>query len=187
MAIIQQITIPFTIGKLNSLSKGFYIFSTHEYYKTAYCNALTTITSANYLNENGIEFSCRIPISEQYIFNGPVKVTSFSDNIYAKVVKDNGETVIDYISIYFTTEKNPKINNNTNFNDNEENEKIGEDEDEEEEEEEKDEKQNQKTYEKIGNYEEETQSITSSTSSKANPVSTSSNKPISSSASPSKA
>ena len=81
VAIIQQITIPFTIGKLNSLSKGFYTFSTHEYYKTAYCNSLTTITSANYLNENGIEFSCSIPISEQYIFNGPVKVTSFSDNI----------------------------------------------------------------------------------------------------------
>ena len=58
-----------------------------------------------------------------------------------KYVKDNGETITDYISIYFTTEKNPQINNGQNFNDNEENEKIGENEDEEEEEEIKDEKQ----------------------------------------------
>ena len=150
VTIMQQITVPFVVGKLSYLNKGFYTFAPHEYYKMAFCSASTTLTSENYLNSNGIEFKCNIPISEQYIFNGPVKVTSFSDNIYAKVVKDNGETIIDYISIYFTTEKNPQINDGQNFNDNEENEKIGENEEEEEEEEINDENPIQNNEEKIG-------------------------------------
>ena len=105
ITIMQQITVPFVVGKLNSLHNAFYSFARHEYYKMAFCSASTAITSENYLNSKGIEFECKIPISEQYIFNGPVKVTSFSDNVYAKIVKDNGETITDYISIYFSSSK----------------------------------------------------------------------------------
>lgn len=76
----------------------------HEYYKLAFCYPLEDITSSNYLDKNGIDFKCNIPISEQYVFNGPLKVFTFTDNIYAKVTTDNKDNTIDFISMYFSIE-----------------------------------------------------------------------------------
>ena len=124
--LMQNITMPFKVGHLTNLIND-NIFEIHEFYKFAFCYPLETINSINYLNESGIDFLCNIPISEQYIFNGPLKISTFSDNIYTKITDENK---IDFISIYFTTEKNPS------FNENIEEEDEGEEEEEEEEEEE---------------------------------------------------
>lgn len=179
ISLLQQITIPFTIKKLNTISQGFYTYYTHEYYKTAFCSPSTTITSSNYLNSKGIDFKCNIPISEQYIFNGPVKVTSFSDDIYTKVINDENESKIGYISIYFSTEKDPKINENQNYND-DENEKIEDKDKEDDEEEEENQDQNKNTKGKF--IEEEEEPKTQSTTKNSNPADSSPNKPETSSA-----
>ena len=112
ISLLQNITMPFHIGKLHLLSKSDDNFYSHEYYKTAFCYSLETIKSTNYNKEDGFNFKCNIPLTEKYLFNGPVKIYTFSDNIFSKVVADNKDTNFDYISIYFTTEKNPSVNLN---------------------------------------------------------------------------
>ena len=108
--LMQNITMPFVLGVLQTLLKVNFMFQSHEYYKLAFCHPLEDITSANYLKEGGIDFHCHIPISDNYIFNGPMKVKTFSDNVYAKVSSENKEDKTDLISIYFSTEKNPILN-----------------------------------------------------------------------------
>ena len=136
ITFMQNITLPFLIGKLRSLSNTMDIFYDDTYYKNAFCYPLEDLTYSNYLNENGIDFKCNIPISEQYIFNGPLKITDFTDNIYAKVVSDNTE--IDYISIYFTVQKDAQVNKGEDDTDDEE-EKIDENDDDDFDEEEEEE------------------------------------------------
>ena len=116
ITLLQNITMPFILGSIkivNSLDN----YISHAYYKSAFCYSLEEITSNNYLKESGFDFKCNILLYDQHIFNGPLKVWTFSDNIYAQIEKNN-EKVIDYISIYFSTEKNPKVNKN--FDDNSE-------------------------------------------------------------------
>jgi len=175
---LQNMTLPFYIGTLHQYIETMNMYYMHEYYKLAFCYPLEDITSSNYLDKNGIDFKCNIPISEQYIFNGPVKVTSFSDDIYSKVINDENESKTGYISIYFSTEKDPKINENQNYND-DENEKI-EDKDKEDDEEEENEDQNKNTKGKF--IEEEEESKTQSTTKNSNPADSSPNKPETSSA-----
>ena len=129
---LQNITVPFLIGQLKSIIKNKYI--RHEYYKMAFCYLIDGINSTNYLNEEGLDFHCNIPISEQYIFNGPLKIKTFSDNIYAEISSKNEDT-IDIISIYFTTEMNPILNedNDVMTNEDEDDESDNDDEDFEEE------------------------------------------------------
>ena len=110
--LMQNITMPFVVGVLQTLIKVNFMYQSHEYYKLAFCHPLEDITSANYLKEGGIDFHCDIPISDNYIFNGPMKVKTFSDNVYAKVTSATDEDKIDFISIYFSTEKNPVLNQN---------------------------------------------------------------------------
>ena len=129
---MQNITMPFVIGPLQSLVKNNILYKSHEYYKMAFCFSDEKINSNNYQKENGINFHCDIPISEQYIFNGPLKINTFSDNIYAKVSSDKGNDNIDYISLYFTTEKNPVLNTNSEIIDEQDNMEEDDDEDEDE-------------------------------------------------------
>ena len=110
--LMQNITMPFVVGVLQTLIKVNFMYQSHEYYKLAFCHPLEDITSVNYLKEGGIDFHCDIPISDNYIFNGPMKVKTFSDNVYAKVTSATDEDKIDFISIYFSTEKNPVLNQN---------------------------------------------------------------------------
>ena len=114
---MQNITMPFLIGPIQSLVQTDVKYTSHEYYKTAFCYPMETITSANYQKEEGIDFHCNIPISDQYIFNGPLRVSTFFDKVYANVSTGNDEDDdIDYISVYFTTEKKPSLNpNNDDF------------------------------------------------------------------------
>ena len=108
---MQNITMPFMIGTMTSLIKG-NNFESDGYYKTAFCYPLYEINTTNYLREEGIDFHCNIPISEQYIFNGPLKISTFSDNIYAKISSEVDGEKTDIISLYFTTEKNPILKDN---------------------------------------------------------------------------
>ena len=55
----------------------------------AFCYPINEINSNNYLNKEGLEFYCNIPISDQYIFNGPLKIKTFSDNIFATFLSKN--------------------------------------------------------------------------------------------------
>ena len=110
--LMQNITMPFVVGVLQTLIKVNFMYQSHEYYKLAFCHPLEDITSDNYLKEGGIDFHCDIPISDNYIFNGPMKIKTFSDNVYAKVSSANEGDKIDFISIYFSTEKNPVLNQN---------------------------------------------------------------------------
>ena len=114
---MQNITMPFLIGPIQTLVQTDVKYQSHEYYKTAFCYPMETITSANYQKEEGIDFHCNIPISDQYIFNGPLRVSTFFDRVYANVSIGNEEDDdIDYISVYFTTEKKPVLNpNNDDF------------------------------------------------------------------------
>ena len=118
--LMQNITMPFVVGILQTLLKVNFIYQSHKYYKLAFCQPLEDITSANYLKEGGIDFHCNIPISDNYIFNGPMKVKTFSDNVYAKVSSANDEDKTDFISIYFSTEKNPILNQDDEIIENEE-------------------------------------------------------------------
>ena len=110
--LMQNISMPFLIGPMQSLINLNIRFSSHDYYKNAFCHPINDpiINSTNYLKEGGIDFQCDVPISEQYIFNGPLRRRSFSDNIYAEVSSGTEEDVIDYISLFFTTEKEPNFN-----------------------------------------------------------------------------
>ena len=145
---LQNITMPFLIGPLKSLIKSNYIY--HEYYKMAFCYPIDEINSTNYLNDEGIDFYCNIPISDQYIFNGPLKIKTFSDNIFAhtssKIENDN----IDIISLYFTIEKAPILNENNDFN-----VKDGEEEEDDDEDYEEEKESIDKEEEDDENYEEE--------------------------------
>ena len=125
VSFLQNITMPFILGKLQLLGKNSDNYYSHEYYKTAFCYPTEDIKNTNYDKEEGFDFNCNIPLSEKYLFNGPLKIYSFSDNIYAKVVNNNKETNIDYISIYFSTEKNPNLNENPEEVVEESEEKIG--------------------------------------------------------------
>ena len=129
ISFLQNITMPFVIGPLQSLITSNIKFKSHDYYNMAFCYPNQKINSTNYLNEEGINFHCNIPISDQYIFNGPLRITSFSDNIYSKI-NDVEEESTEIISIYFTTEKNPILNGNNKdiIKDNEE-ENLEDDED----------------------------------------------------------
>ena len=117
--LMQNITMPFFIGPILSLIKSSFIYETHEYYKLAFCYPLYSINVSSYLKEEGIDFRCDIPISEQYIFNGPLKIRTFSDNVYAKISEGNEDDSIEFLSIYFTTEKNPILNENKEEGENE--------------------------------------------------------------------
>ena len=119
---LQNITMPFKIRPFNSL-ESVWNYIVHEYYKFAFCSPLKIINSTNYEKEEGFDFICKIPISDQYIFNGPLRITTFSDNVYSSISE---EDKTDFISIYFTTDQNPRLKDN--------NEIIDEGEEEEEEE-----------------------------------------------------
>ena len=146
----QNITMPFFIAPLRSLIKN--KFEKHEYYKMAFCYPINEINSNNYLNKEGLEFYCNIPISDQYIFNGPLKIKTFSDNIFATFLSKNESNITELISIYFTTEKDPVLNEDNDLS-TEEEEDDDDDEDFEEEEEEK--KNNKDEEEKEEKNEEE--------------------------------
>ena len=127
---MQNITMPFMIGPMTSLIKN-NNFKSDRYYKMAFCYPLYEINTTNYLREDGIDFHCNIPISEQYIFNGPLKISTFSDNIYAKISSEVDGEKTDIISIYFTTEKAPVlIDNIEDFKEGEKEEDDDEDDDE---------------------------------------------------------
>ena len=132
---LQNITMPFTLGSISTIIKELDIFNSHKYYKLAFCYPLEDINSLNYQNPNGTDFKCNIPISEQYVFNGPLKIVPFSDNVYAKVNTPEKGIEIDYISLYFTTEKNATVKTSDEDDDEEEEKIKDEDSDEEEEEE----------------------------------------------------
>ena len=146
ITLMQNITMPFLIGPLQSLIKPYMQYQTHEYYKTAFCHPINNmnINSTNYLKEGGIDFHCDIPISDQYIFNGPLKIRSFSDYIYSEVSSGNEDNAIDYISIFFTTEKNPTFNTNNGF-EGEEKEDNNVDDDDDDDDFEEEEKTNEKS------------------------------------------
>ena len=130
ISFLQNITMPFVIGPLQTLITNDIKYKSHEYYNMAFCYPNEKINSKNYLNEEGINFHCNIPISDQYIFNGPLRITSFTDNIYSKIM-DEEEDNTEIISIYFSTEKSPILNENKEEikEDNEEEYLEGEDED----------------------------------------------------------
>ena len=124
ISFLQNITIPFTIGNLQTIGSGLKNYYQHEYYKTAFCYPMEEIKSTNYQKADGFDFKCNIPLKENYLFNGPLKIYTFSDNIYAKITSEANSEKTDYISIYFSTEKNPSINNNIDENTEEKGEKI---------------------------------------------------------------
>ena len=124
ISFLQNITIPFTIGNLQTIGSGLNNYYRHEYYKTAFCYPMEEIKSTNYQKADGFDFKCNIPLKENYLFNGPLKIYTFSDNIYAKITSDANSEKTDYISIYFSTEKNPSINNNIDENTEEKGTKI---------------------------------------------------------------
>ena len=121
---LQNITMPFAIGNLQTIGNNLNNYYRHEYYKTAFCYPLQELKSTNYQKEDGFDFKCNIPLKENYLFNGPVKIYTFSDNIYSKITSDTNNERMDYISIYFSTEQNPSINQNPGESFEEKDEKI---------------------------------------------------------------
>ena len=121
---LQNITMPFAIGNLQTIGNNLNNYYLHEYYKTAFCYPLQELKSTNYQKEDGFDFKCNIPLKENYLFNGPVKIYTFSDNIYSKITSDTNNERMDYISIYFSTEQNPSINQNPGESFEEKDEKI---------------------------------------------------------------
>ena len=116
--IMQNITMPFYLGSLNSFQKNIK-YDIHKYYKMAFCHPISAINTTNYENGEDIKFHCNIPISDEYIFNGPLKVFTFSDNVYSRLYFENdNNSTVDFVSIYFTTQKNPILGSNQiEFND----------------------------------------------------------------------
>ncbi len=121
---LQEIVMPFTISPLGSF-KNSNNFQVHVYYKFAFCSPLHNINSTNYLKEDGIDFICNIPISDQYILNGPIKIHTFSDVVYSRIYDEDKP---DFISIYLTTDQNPRLKDDSII---EEEDKEGEEEGEE--------------------------------------------------------
>ena len=121
---LQNITMPFAIGNLQTIGNNLNNYYRHEYYKIAFCYPLQELKSTNYQKEDGFDFKCNIPLKENYLFNGPVKIYTFSDNIYSKITSDTNNERMDYISIYFSTEQNPSINQNPGESFEEKDEKI---------------------------------------------------------------
>ena len=123
--LIQNITLPISIGELKIFGKS-NINENYEnnYYKYAFCYLSETISRENYLKAEGLEFKCNIPIIESSIFNGPVKIKTFSDNIYASVTNEDKN---NYISIYFLIDSKPNIFDEVNEKDSSLNNEIKKD------------------------------------------------------------
>ena len=123
--LMQNITLPISIGELKILGKS----NTDEdnennIYKYAFCYPSETISSENFLKEGGLEFKCNIPIIENSIFNGPVKIKTFSDNIFSSVTNEDKKK---YISIYFLIDSKPNTFNGDDENDSSINDQIKKD------------------------------------------------------------
>ena len=123
--LMQNITLPISIGELTMLGKS----NTNEnyennYYKYAFCYPSEAISPENYLKAGGLEFKCNIPIIEESIFNGPVKIKTFSDNIFSSITNEDKNK---YISIYFLIDSKPNIFSEIDDNDSSINNEIKKD------------------------------------------------------------
>ena len=118
ISLFQNITVPLSIGELKILDKyNPDDYKKNNYYRFAFCYPLEEINDENYLQEGGFDFNCNIPIIEHVIFNGPVKITTFSDNIYALISSDDFNVYkYKYISIYFGIKSSSDKNSNDDFN-----------------------------------------------------------------------
>jgi hypothetical protein len=59
---LQNITMPFAIGNLQTIGNNLNNYYLHEYYKTAFCYPLQELKSTNYQKEDGFDFKCNIPL-----------------------------------------------------------------------------------------------------------------------------
>ena len=113
--LMQNITLPISIGELKIFGKSNTDgYDENNLYKYAFCYLSEAISSENYLKTEGHEFKCNIPIIEGSIFNGPVRIKAFSDNIYASITNEDKNS---YISIYFLIDSKPKIFDEDDEND----------------------------------------------------------------------
>ena len=62
VSFMQNITMPFILGKLHLLGKNIDNYYSHAFYKTAFCYPLEDIKNTNYEKEEGFNFKCNIPL-----------------------------------------------------------------------------------------------------------------------------
>ena len=118
--ILQSIWVPLLFEKIDAKSKTKY-FGKSMYFQDAYCDLSDEINKNNFDNE--FLLKCNIPIDEEYVIKGPIKIVSFYDQVYVKLIKER-ETTLGLSKIYFNTIRNINLNNNKdNLNDNKDNNK----------------------------------------------------------------
>ena len=98
-------------------------FSKNNDFSFAFCNIKEKITNKNIKNyiKNGIDLECYIPIQEEQLMSGIIKIKPFFDNVFIKEniddISDNSKTV--GVNLYFyinrTIEINEIIKDNANI------------------------------------------------------------------------
>ena len=101
MKFVQDIKIPVSVKyKKNDLSM---LVNFKEY---AYCKTNDIIDRNNY-NEN-INFICKINLKKRVILNSVIKITSFFDKIYIKIMKKENDYELKTLNIFFNLTKTKK-------------------------------------------------------------------------------
>ena len=102
---LNEIIMPFEIGEYDS-ENGNINFSNNKLYHVAFCfpeNKKIGVYNYNYL----ITFICDVPLINQKIFKGPLRIKTFYDHLYVKINSDE----LKYVKMFFNTEQNEVLNN----------------------------------------------------------------------------
>ena len=100
---LHNLIIPFELGKYNPNEKK-PIFKINKQYNLAICSPKNNEINLNNYN-SFIDFNCKIPLKNQQIFAGPLRIKSFYDYIFVNIITKNTNE-LKLIKIYFNTDKN---------------------------------------------------------------------------------
>ena len=116
--ILQDIWVPLLFEKIDTKNKKKY-FGRYVYFQDAFCSFSEEINKNNFNNE--FLLKCNIPIDDEFVIRGPIKIVSFYDQVYVKVIKGKQIELVSN-KIYFNSIRNVNLNtNNNNLNINNDN------------------------------------------------------------------
>ena len=105
LEFLNEIIVPYEIGEYDS-RKETLIFKVDKLYHVAFCDIENKkIDLSNY--DNLISFICNIPIINQKVFKGPLRIKSFYDHLYVRINSNE----VKFVKIFFNTEQDATLEN----------------------------------------------------------------------------
>ena len=102
---LNEIIMPFEIGEYDT-ENGNINFNNNKLYHVAFCfpeNKKIGVYNYKYL----ITFICDVPLINQKIFKGPLRIKTFYDHLYVKINSNE----LKYVKMFFNTEQNEVLKN----------------------------------------------------------------------------